>query len=98
MIFAAYTASRPAELVDGSVRSKRQKTKLYDLRDPWDESDNSDFDDGISFGGWKKRSKSLCYEDISRVLLRNSRNKTRNVLAMEVTLSHHKGSDNKPKP
>ncbi len=45
-----------------------------------------------------KRSNAICYEDISLMVARNPVHGERDVLAMEVTLAHHKGVDRKSKP
>lgn len=99
-LFAAYTAARLAELVDATKKSKRRQRKTDENLDSWDCLDDPDYDndDDWRVGNQTERPKCLCYEDISLMLLRNPGNQDRNVLAMEVSLRHHKGSDNKPKP
>jgi hypothetical protein len=42
--------------------------------------------------------KALCYEDICLWIVQNPKRGERDLLAMEVSLRHHKGVDNKPKP
>ena len=42
--------------------------------------------------------KALCYEDICLWIVKNPKQGGRDLLAMEVSLRHHKGADNKPKP
>ncbi len=42
--------------------------------------------------------KALCYEDIRLWVVKDPKRGERDLLAMEVTLRHHKGADNKPKP
>jgi hypothetical protein len=101
ILFAAYTGARPGELVDGRKRRKDKGSPRVDLPASWDDLnhlhyDNDDEDDEGSNDG--RRTKALCYEDISMILLRNPRNLRQNVLAMEVRLANHKGCDNKPKP
>lgn len=96
-LFAAYTSARPAELVNGEV-SKEQKAKFsgnWSSHNPWDDPDNSDYEQG---GGKPERSKALCWEDVCLMLLRDPDNKEWPVVAMKVTLSHHKGVNRKPKP
>jgi hypothetical protein len=50
------------------------------------------------FGEARRKYKALCYEDIRIWIVRNLRREERDLLAMEVSLRHHKGVDNKPKP
>ena len=52
-------------------------------------------DSGIEL---KERCKALCYEDIRLMLLRDPDQADISVLVMEVTLSHHKGVERRPKP
>ena len=100
LLFAAYTSSRPAELVDAQVSEKSKKNennwKWRSEDDPWNDSSNTDFADGVR--DTRRRSKAICYEDVCLMVLRNPDNDGRPVVAMEVTLSHHKGVDRKPKP
>jgi hypothetical protein len=104
MLFAAFTASRPGELVDGSRKRGRRKAANQRAKTeggiqlPWNDIDNDDFDEITNTEPDGYRPKALCYEDVSVVLLPNPKDGTRNVLAMEIRLANHKGSDNKPKP
>jgi hypothetical protein len=50
------------------------------------------------FGEATREWKALCYEDLVLWVVRNPQEGERDVLAMEVSLRHHKGVDNKPKP
>jgi hypothetical protein len=50
------------------------------------------------FGEATRAWKALCYEDIILWIVRNPQKGARDILAMEVSLRHHKGVDNKPKP
>ncbi|KZZ91683.1 hypothetical protein AAL_06437 [Moelleriella libera RCEF 2490] len=45
----------------------------------------------------RDRPKSLCYEDVSLILVRVP-NTGEDLLAMAIKLIHHKGCDDKPKP
>jgi hypothetical protein len=99
MITAAYTASRPGELVDAG---RKRKKKIPDQKkeggyEPWDGLDDSDYDD-VGGEDEEKRCKALCYEDICLMLLRNPNRRDRDILAMEVRMTHHKGAERKPKP
>ena len=96
LLFAAYTSSRPAELVDAEP-SEKDKARVKDLN--WntpDDSDHNEDEDGATTEA--KRSKAICYEDIRLMVLRNPDKGGRPVVAMEVTLSHHKGVNRKSKP
>ena len=159
MLIQAYTACRPAELVDGGKSSGRkdplmcepEKQKgnetgidIIDDDSNNDMSDDSDdesvFDDGQDsdgyvsdatddencqatskkdsyipyvemegtarsigsevdeFGDQVRQHKALCYEDVTLWIVKDPRNRGRDVLAMEVCFRFHKGADNKPKP
>jgi hypothetical protein len=50
------------------------------------------------FGEAIRKCKALCYEDICLWIVQNPKQGERDLLAMEVSLRHHKGVDNKPKP
>ena len=50
------------------------------------------------FGEAIRKCKALCYEDICLWIVQNPKRGERDLLAMEVSLRHHKGVDNKPKP
>ena len=50
------------------------------------------------FGEARRKYKALCYEDICLWIVQNPKRGERDLLAMEVSLQHHKGVDNKPKP
>jgi hypothetical protein len=104
MLFAAFTASRPGELVDESRKrgrrkpaNQRAKTEIG-VQVPWNDIDNDDFDEITNIEPEGYRPKALCHEDVSVVLLPNPKDGTRNVLATEIRLAHHKGSDNRPNP
>ena len=65
----------------------------------WIKQKDGDYDD-IKKGGTnalKREYKSLCYEDI-RPRIQNPTPEGRELLAIEITLSHHKGADRKSKP
>ena len=79
----------------------------YDAPDPWDNPNDTDYnwleenatcDDDTGYLNKRKRSKALCYEDIRLWIVQNPLHGERDLVAMEVTLAHHKGVDNKPKP
>jgi hypothetical protein len=67
----------------------------YDKPDPWESLDNSSYDDkddGLgNFNELLRSCKALCYEDVRLWIVQD-------LLAIEVTFSHHKGVDKKPKP
>jgi hypothetical protein len=45
-----------------------------------------------------RRVYALCYEDIRLLAVRTPDGGERDVLAMEVTMAHHKGHKRRPKP
>ncbi|KAL5625695.1 hypothetical protein FOBRF1_000038 [Fusarium oxysporum] len=145
MLFQAYSACRPAELVDGTKSRGHQDPLLEGpdeclqvIKDESDDEDNeSVFDDDQGFesdatgdteldeerstsikdpnkeAGVRsqplplpedpgtetvRKHKALCYEDLTLWIVKDPTKKGRDVLAMEVYLRFHKGSDNKPKP
>ena len=67
--------------------------KLGELVQPaWDAAEVDEFVEAI------RKCKALCYEDICLWIVQNPKRGERDLLAMEVSLRHHKGVDNKPKP
>jgi hypothetical protein len=73
----------------------------YDKPVPWESSDNSSYnesDDGlVDFNEFVRSYKALCYKDLQLWIVQNPKKGERDLLAMEVTLAHHKGADKKPK-
>lgn len=59
---------------------------------------NCDATELDEFGEARRKYKALCYEDIRIWIVQNPKRGERDLLAMEVSLRHHKGVDNKPKP
>jgi|SRR5579862_9455503 len=96
LITAAYTASRPQELVDAG-RKKKMPDRMKEGYEPWDGLGDSDYDDN-RLEDEEKRCKALCYEDICLMLLRNPDHRDCDVLIMEVQMSHHNGAERKLKP
>ena len=62
------------------------------------ESEACDAAELDEFGEEIRKCKALCYEDICLWIVQNPKRGERDLLAMEVSLRHHKGVDNKPKP
>lgn len=62
---------------------------------PEQPSDETELDE---FGEVRRKYKALCYEDIRIWIVQNPNEGERDLLAMEVSLRHHKGVDHKPKP
>ena len=57
------------------------------------------YDNGLSnFDELVRSYKAICYEDVRLWIVQNPKQGKRDLLAMEVALSHHKGADKKPKP
>lgn len=160
MLIQAYTACRPAELVDGAKsrgrkgpvmdesESQRDDETGLDIMEDDSDNDMSDHSDDESvfdedghdsdayesdatddenchatsvkdgyvpdvemkgtarsigsevdeFGDQVRHHKALCYEDVTLWIVKDPRNRGRDVLAMEVCFRFHKGADNKPKP
>jgi hypothetical protein len=100
--------------IQGDSNSEEQDLKgdldnpNYDALDPWDNPNNADYnvleesatckDNTDNLREPMKRCKALCYEDIRLWIVQNPLRGERDLLAMEVTLVHHKGADKKPKP
>jgi hypothetical protein len=59
---------------------------------------NADAPEVDEFGEARRKYKALCYEDVRIWIVQNPKRGERDLLAMEVSLRHHKGVDNKPKP
>jgi hypothetical protein len=81
---------------------KQSEDPDYDKLDPWDSPDNGSYnndDDSLSnFNELVRSYKAICYEDVRFWIVQNPKQGERDLLAMEVTLSHHKGADKKPRP
>jgi hypothetical protein len=84
------TGCRPAELVDAK-RKRRDNPN----------SDDDDLESDADMGGVEGDTRlfdTLCYEDVRLLVVHSPDNSERDVLAMEVKLSHHKGHNKRPKP
>lgn len=81
---------------------KQSEDPDYDKLDPWDCPDNSSYnnddDSPSNFNELVRSYKAICYEDVRLWIVQNPKQGERDLLAMEVTLSHHKGADKKPRP
>jgi len=84
------TGCRPAGLVDA-------KRKRRDIPSSDDDDLEGDVDMG-GVGGDTRLYDALCYEDVRLLVVHSPDNSERDVLAMEVKLSHHKGHNKRPKP
>jgi hypothetical protein len=84
------TGCRPAELVDGK---KKRKENLS--------SDDDDLEGDVAMSGVEEDIRhfdAICYEDVRLLVVRSPGSGERDVLAMEVTMAHHKGHKRRPKP
>jgi len=90
LLLSAYTATRPAALVYKATNRTKQREHYLGWEDdgPGDH-DEMDLD-------WED-IKTLCYEDVTLVMLPNPEAK-RDLLAMEITLKYTKGYQKKPNP
>jgi hypothetical protein len=74
----------------------------YDVPDPWENPNDPDYealrDEDVNLGELMRSYKAICYEDVRLWIVQNPKQGERDLLAMEITLAHHKGADNKPKP
>jgi hypothetical protein len=81
---------------------KQSEDPDYDKPDPWESPDNSNYSDNnnslSNFNKPIRLYKAICYKDVQLWIVQNPKQGEHNLLAMEVTLSHHKGADKKPKP
>jgi hypothetical protein len=63
------------------------------------ESDTFEGDVAMSGVGEDVRQfDAICYEDVRLLVVHNPGSRERDVLAMEVTMAHHKGHKRRPKP
>lgn len=107
VLVCAYIASRPGALVyvERNIKVKKSTSLASDDNsdemdaDSWDEmnADEMEEDDNpTSPEEHVEALKTLCYEDVTLVLLPNSAG-IRDILAMEVNLQYTKGHHRKPK-
>ncbi len=92
LLLSAYTATRPGALVY-KVTNKRAQREHYIGWEVDEDSANEGNEPNLD---WEV-IKTLCYEDVTLVLLPNS-DGNRDVLVMEVALKYTKGWKMKPKP
>lgn len=90
LLLSAYTATRPGALVYSATDRKKQREHHIG----W-ENNGSEEDERMDYTA--EEVKTLCYEDITLLLLPNPHAK-RGILVMEVTLKYTKGWKKKPKP
>lgn len=87
---------------DGAENTKRvydSDDPDYNRQDPWNDSNNTEYlEDCSDPNTGQTRCKALCYEDVRLWIVQSLTPGGRDVLGMEITLSHHKGADRKPKP
>lgn len=97
LLFAAFTGSRPADLVNASLSAKDKK-KINDAfwrkTTPWDDLDGSDYDE-IEVD-LSERAESLCWEDVQLRIV--TLDDGRMVRAMWIAFTHRRGVDRKPLP
>ena len=78
---------------------KQSEDPDYNKPDPWESSDNGSYNDYdlSNFNELVRSYKAICYEDVRLWIVQNPKQGERDLIAMEVTLSYHKGADKKPK-
>ncbi|KAH6676010.1 hypothetical protein B0J14DRAFT_626351 [Halenospora varia] len=99
VLVSAYTASRPGALVYVKRNIRVKKRAYLTPNDSSDEMDADEMDvddDPTNPEEDVKALKTLCYEDVTLVLLPNLRG-IRDILAIEVNLQYTKGHHKKPK-
>ncbi|KAH6662715.1 hypothetical protein B0J14DRAFT_685428 [Halenospora varia] len=99
VLVSAYTASRPGALVYVERNIRVKKRAYLTPNDSLDEMDADKMDvdnDPTNLEEDVKALKTLCYKDVTLVLLLNPRG-IRDILAMEVNLQYTKGHHKKPK-
>jgi Protein of unknown function (DUF3435) len=96
MLVAAFTGCRPGELVDAA----KNREVAFQSQDPWNNPQDLDYvETSMEQPGRKaERTRAICYEDIRLMLLRNMEEGGRDILALEITLAHHKGMDRQLQP
>lgn len=92
LLLSAYTATRPGALVYKATNRRAQMEHYIG----WEDDEDSANEGNEANLGWED-IKTLCYEDVTLVLLPNSDGK-RDVLVLEVALKYTKGWKMKPKP
>ncbi|KAK3186299.1 hypothetical protein K4F52_004837 [Lecanicillium sp. MT-2017a] len=109
-LLLAFTGARPAEIVDNEKRKPKDGCwkELYgaknaDCEASDDDKAPSDEDSQLledllnQEAAHRGRPKALCYEDISLYIVRHP-DTGKDVPAMAIKFTHHKGMDRKPKP
>lgn len=73
---------------------------VYERPDPWTSPNDTDYDDidEDDTDNLIRAYKALCYEGVRLWIVQNPTSGERDLLCMEIALSHHKGADRKPKP
>lgn len=111
-LILAYTGCRPAEIVDGEKPIPTKDLCWNELfgsqaalpsatNPPEDASPDIHSKEIAKLLGLETqcrgRPKALCYEDIQLMVIRHP-DAEEDVLTMSIKFTHHKGSDNRPKP
>jgi hypothetical protein len=93
ILLHAYTATRPAALVYKSIDRRKLKERYIG----WEDESGSDADINDEMDLEWEEIKTLCYEDVTLLMLPNPEGK-RDILVMEVKLKYTKGAKKKPRP
>lgn len=96
-LLCAGTGAGPGEFVDASAKLKRKKKRASDLLgpNPWNDPNNSNFQERNNEEEDRTRSSALCREDVCMYSVQVEGKKP--VLAMDVRLAHYKGANGRPK-
>lgn len=71
----------------------------YDGPDPWEDIDDTSYSDDIGdLSELMREYKAICYKDVQVWIVQNPTHGERDLVAIEITLSHYKGANKKPKP
>jgi hypothetical protein len=81
-----------------SLDDVKDDDPIYENPEPWANPNDADYDDDFDDNALTREYKALCYEDIRLWIVQDPTPGGRDLLGMEITLSHHKGADRKPKP
>ena len=82
-----------------SMDEPGDKDPVYENPDLWTNPNDTDYDDidVDDTDNLIRAYKALCYKDVCLWVVQNPTSGGHDLLSIEITLSHHKGADRKPK-